>query len=189
MRRAEVFMAPLFAKVAPTSAARWLRWRAERGLAKAQFNLAAMYGEGWGVPQDNAEAAKWYRKAAEQGLAKAQLFLAAMYDEGRGVPQNDVQAVKWYRKAAEQGLATAMLSLGLMYYKGRGVPQHLVSAWAWLDRAASRSPPGRNRNKAARARKGVAAKMTWADVDEIQALTRDPSKRAELPNRTEGERP
>lgn len=69
-----------------------------------------------------------------------------------------------------------MLSLGAMYAKGEGIPQDFVSAWIWFDRAVSRYPPGRNRNEAAGARNEVAAMMTQADADEIQALTRDPSK-------------
>ncbi len=38
-------------------------WRplAERRHAEAQFHLAALYEEGWGVAPDYAEAAKWYR--------------------------------------------------------------------------------------------------------------------------------
>ncbi len=198
------FMARLFMVVAPASAARRFRRGAEQGVAKAQLNLAAMYGEGMGVLQDNAEAAKWYRKAAEQGLVKAQLCLAAMYDEGWGIPQDYAEAAKWYREAAEQGLVTAMLSLGIMYYNGRGVPQDLISAWAWFDRAASQSPPGPDRNKAVRAREAVAAEIPEADVDEYQAFIRDLNKprpegtamprgasrrRGGPPNRTEGERP
>ena len=167
------FMARLFMVVAPASAARRFRRGAEQGLAKAQLNLAAMYGEGMGVLQDNAEAAKWYRKAAEQGLVKAQLCLAAMYDEGWGIPQDYAEAAKWYHEAAEQGLVTAMLSLGIMYYNGRGVPQDLVSAWAWFDRAASRSPRGRDRNKAVKAREGVATEMTPAQIAEAQRLARE----------------
>jgi len=78
---------------------------AEQGHASAQYFLALMYGDGEGVPQDDAEAVKWYRRAAEQGHASAQNNLGFMYDNGRGVPQNDAEAVKWYRRAAEQGVS------------------------------------------------------------------------------------
>jgi TPR repeat protein len=73
---------------------------AEQGYADAQFNLALMYRNGDGVPQDDAEAAKWYRRAAEQGLAEAQYNLAVMYRRGLGVPQDYAEAVKWYQRAA-----------------------------------------------------------------------------------------
>ena len=44
-------------------------WRplAEQGLVEAQFNLGLMYGNGWGVPENDAKAVKWYRLAAKQG--------------------------------------------------------------------------------------------------------------------------
>ena len=38
----------------------------KQGDAGAQADLGVMYGEGRGVPQDNAEAAKWYRLVAVQ---------------------------------------------------------------------------------------------------------------------------
>ena len=53
----------------------------------AQFNLAAMYAKGHGVPQSYAEAVKWYRLAAEQGFAMARANLGLIYKNGQGVPQ------------------------------------------------------------------------------------------------------
>ena len=43
--------------------------RAQKGDAKAQFNLGYIYDIGQGVPRDYAEAVKWYRLAADQGNA------------------------------------------------------------------------------------------------------------------------
>ena len=62
------------------------RFYAEQGDARAQFNLGAMYANGEGVPEDDAEAGRWYRLAAEQGNAGAQLNLGNMYADGEGVP-------------------------------------------------------------------------------------------------------
>ncbi len=73
---------------------------AEQGSARAQYNLAFMYDNGTGVPQDYAEAVRWFRKAAEQGVAKAQFGLALMYYNGLGVPQDYVQAHMWFNLAA-----------------------------------------------------------------------------------------
>ena len=83
------------------------QWRplAEQGDASAQFRLAYMYVNGYGVPEDMTEAARWYRRAAEQGLAPAQFNLGWLYFLGRGVPQDDKEAVRWYRLAAAQGNA------------------------------------------------------------------------------------
>jgi len=41
-----------------------IRTRANAGDAEAQFNLALMYGNGQGVPQDYVEAMAWYRGEA-----------------------------------------------------------------------------------------------------------------------------
>ncbi|KAG0252301.1 hypothetical protein DFQ27_008154, partial [Actinomortierella ambigua] len=62
---------------------------AERGDARAQFNLGTMYDTGRGVEQSDAEAVKWYTKAASQGNPGAQNNLGLMYKNGRGVEQSD----------------------------------------------------------------------------------------------------
>ena len=67
-------------------AVRRYRTAAERSLAAAQNNRAAMYEQGFGVERDDEEAARWYRRAAEQGEAQAQHSHGRMYSEGRGVP-------------------------------------------------------------------------------------------------------
>ena len=79
-------------------------WRplAERGNAKAQFNLGVMYRIGEGVPQDDAEAARWYSKAAEQGDANAQNNLGVMYRIGLGVPLDYAHAHMWFNLAASK---------------------------------------------------------------------------------------
>src|SRR5262245_25808896 len=61
-------------------------WRelAERGVPRAQSNLAGLYNYGWGVPRDDAAAAAWFRRAAEAGDPIAQQNLALLYYEGRG---------------------------------------------------------------------------------------------------------
>ena len=76
-------------------AAKWFRRAAERGHAKAQYNLGVMYGTGRGVPQNNAEAVRWYRLAAEQGQAEAQLKLMAYYFSGTSVPKDYVLTHMW----------------------------------------------------------------------------------------------
>src|SRR5881296_3311898 len=47
-------------------------WRplAEQGLAKAQYNLGAMYAEGRGVKQDYVQAYMWYSLAGTHGDGK-----------------------------------------------------------------------------------------------------------------------
>jgi TPR repeat protein len=101
-----------------------------------QNNLAVIYAEGRGVPQDYRKAAEWFRKAAEQGDAFAQSSLAYLYTEGQGVPQDYFQAAEWYKKAALQGDTRAQFHLGLLYYRGKGVAKDHSQAASWFFKAA-----------------------------------------------------
>lgn len=74
---------------------------AEKGDARAQYNLGLLYASGLGVTHDYQAALKWHRMAAKQGHAGAQNELAQMYSRGQGVPQDDVRAYMWYSIAAE----------------------------------------------------------------------------------------
>lgn len=74
---------------------------AERGDARAQYNLGLLYASGLGVAHDYQAALKWHRMAAKQGHAGAQSELAQMYANGQGVPQDYIRAYMWYSVAAE----------------------------------------------------------------------------------------
>ena len=74
---------------------------AEKGDARAQYNLGLLYASGLGVTHDYQAALKWHRLAAGQGHAGAQNELAQMYAKGQGVPQDNVRAYVWYTVAAE----------------------------------------------------------------------------------------
>jgi TPR repeat protein len=114
-----------------------VRLCAERGDAKAQFELGVRYAEGDGVPEDYAEAVKWYRKAAEQGNAEAQYNLGFMYAEGHVDGVGYDEAVPWFRKAAEQGYADGQWEIGFMYGEGvGGLTKDKVEAVKWYRKAA-----------------------------------------------------
>ena len=91
--------------------------KAERGDAKAQFNLAMIYDEGLGVKENDAKAAHWYRKAAAQGNSYAQAFLGTMYARGEGVPMNHTEAYAWLILASAQGIDAAKESLDFLSEK------------------------------------------------------------------------
>lgn len=76
-----------------------LKRDAEDGIARAQYDLAKVYQNGKGVPENAEEALKWFRKAAEQGHMDAQYAVGDAYKNGRGVPQDNAEALKWYRMA------------------------------------------------------------------------------------------
>ena len=117
------------------------RKKAEKGDARAQFNLGVMYSKGEGVPKDSAEAVKWYRLAAEQGEPIAEFALGVMYANGRGLPKNETEAVKWYRKAAERRLSLAQMELGDVYVAGKGVAPDFIEAHAWFNIAGASGHP------------------------------------------------
>jgi TPR repeat protein len=79
-----------------TTALQLLRPLAESGNPDAQINLANMYFDGQGVPQDYAESVKWYLSAADQGSVDAQIALGFLYEYGDAVPLDFVQAHKWF---------------------------------------------------------------------------------------------
>ena len=57
----------------------WFETAAEKGYARAQFNLAVMYEKGIGVATDKSKALMWYRKAAAQGNQEARKRLKKMH--------------------------------------------------------------------------------------------------------------
>ena len=116
-----------------------LKALAEKGDAKAQYNLGGMYLRGEGVEKDLKEGIKWYRKAAEQNYALAQYGLGWMYQYGQGVEKDIKEAVKWYRKAAEQNHPDAQYNLGVMYDNGEGVGEDDKEAVKWYRKAAGQN--------------------------------------------------
>ena len=66
---------------------------AEKGNAPAQYNLGVMYGNGRGVPKDEAEAYKWWLLAGAAGRSRRQ-------DEHFGDRAQDHAGTKDRRPAA-----------------------------------------------------------------------------------------
>jgi len=125
----------------PTTALQeWLPL-AQAGHADAQYNLAVLYGNGWGVPQDAAQAVLWFRRAADQGNPAAQASLGQVYEQGVGVPQDDQQACFWYTLAA----AAAAGSHGLGQFLQAEVIRH-------RDRVAAHLTPAQLAQAQAQAR-------------------------------------
>ena len=101
---------------------------AELGMAAAQNNLALMYDNGEGVPENDAEAVKWYRKAADQGYADAQSNLGLMYAKGEGVPENSIRAYVLWSMAKTQGHTKAAGNLDIL--KPKMTPQQIADGQA-----------------------------------------------------------
>lgn len=80
---------------------------AKKGVAVAQFFLAAEYEVGEQIPKSYENALYWYTKAAEQGIPLAQINVGSFYLNGIGTKANKEEAIRWYKKAANQGNKTA----------------------------------------------------------------------------------
>jgi hypothetical protein len=77
-------------------------------------------------------------------------------------------AARLIRPLAEQGDASAQYNLGVFYDNGLGVPQDKVRAYMWLNLSAAQGREG-----AAAFRDLIARRMTPAQIEEAQKLTRE----------------
>ena len=103
----------------------------------------------------------------------AQFYLGSFYEKGMGVPQDYDRALKWYMEAAANGTERSMLRLALAYEEGNGVPQDFIQAHKWYNLAASRYQPGEDRDRSAKWRDDIAARMTPAQIAEALRLARE----------------
>lgn len=108
---------------------------AEKGLAKAQYNIGLLYDKGLGVEQDYFEAANWYKAAAKQGDPRAQYHLGLLYFWGKGVRDDHEEAGRWFLKAAEQNLARAQYNVNIMYNESMGLPLNYSKSYQWYHKA------------------------------------------------------
>ena len=115
-----------------------LRQAAANGDAKAQFEVAAIFGEGRAVERDYAQAAVWYERAAAKGFVPAEYRLGNLYETGTGV-EKDLQIAKlWYQRAAEADNRMAMHNLAALYAGGQLGDQAFETAAEWFEQAAAR---------------------------------------------------
>jgi len=146
------------------------------------------------VDQDDfSRAAIFFHKAARHGHPGAMAFLCTLYAEGRGVSQDYIEAMKWCRKAANRSdvgksftnmknsiprpkleylarnLPTEVkYQIARMYALGLGVPQDHVLAHMWANLAAAGG-----HEIARKARGGIEAYMTTAQIAEAQRMARE----------------
>ena len=95
-------------------AAIWYEKAAKQNYPKAQHNLALLYEDGRGVPQDYKKAVYWYQKAAKAGFSEAQNNLAVLYIMGNGVTKDRAMAEKLLRSAVAQDNENAKRNLSML---------------------------------------------------------------------------
>ena len=136
-----------------------LRILAEKGVARAQYELGRRYANGLGVEKNKKEAVEWYRKAALQGHAGGQYGLGIQYmgsaiEHGTytysAVVPDIVKALAWWILAAKQGhkqaiewkpkaAATLNLEDNALAEALANVLQNKISLLATLSRANSQN--------------------------------------------------
>jgi localization factor PodJL len=119
-----------------TEAIAAIKASAQQGDATGQYELAARYVEGRGLPRDPKLGAQWFEKAATQGLAPAQYRLGSMYEKGIGVDRDYARARKWYESAANVGNARAMHNLAVLSAEGNDGKPDYAAAAGWFRKAA-----------------------------------------------------
>lgn len=110
--------------------------RAQGGDTDYQLELAMMYHDGDGTPQDYGQALNWYAKAAEAGNRMAQFNLGLIYKNGEGIDVNMDAARMWFARASEAGDVRATHQLGLMAYSGYGLEKDFAKAREYFTAAA-----------------------------------------------------
>ncbi len=88
---------------------------AKTGDPTGQFNMARLYENGVGVPQDLLKAIRTYRLLAKEGHLDSVNALAFLFETGKGLPQDYDQALKLYQQAADKGHARSQYNIGHMY--------------------------------------------------------------------------
>lgn len=71
---------------------------AEKGASRAIANLADMYAQGLGIPQDIHKAIELYERVGNVEFFAA-LELGRIYAKGLGLPANQRKAFEWYSAA------------------------------------------------------------------------------------------
>jgi hypothetical protein len=109
-----------------------LRAHAEKGDARAGFELGERLLLGNGVEANPAEGRAWLEKAARAGEAAALFRLGKMHADGLGVPEDPARAHECFLAAARGGVPEAMHNVGAALVSGRGVKRDYTEGLAWL---------------------------------------------------------
>jgi len=111
----------------------------EEKYAPAQYQMALIHSNGWGVKKDKQKAFEFLTLAAEQNYPDALFSLAVIYDEGIIVDKDVKKAFKLMEKAANKKLASAQFNLGVMYAQGNGAALSSTKAARWYEKAAKQN--------------------------------------------------
>lgn len=109
------------------------------GFSPAQYQLAIMYKEGYGVTKNLQKTVELLTLAANQNDSDAQFNLSLLYSEGEGVKKDLTKAFTLMQKSAKKGLASAQYNLAVIYYQGLGTHADKYEASKWYQKAAKQN--------------------------------------------------
>ncbi|MDG1752909.1 MAG: tetratricopeptide repeat protein [Thalassotalea sp.] len=102
----------------------------------AQYQMALIHQNGWGVKKDPQKAFEFMSLAAAQNYPDALFNLSVMYSEGEIVKKDLKAAFALMEKAADKELPSAQFNLGVMYAEGIGVDRNIAKAARFYEMAA-----------------------------------------------------
>lgn len=106
---------------------------AKAGYVQAQYNVAASYKLGQGIPQSEEQALYWYLQAATKGHAQSQLQAALMFHN-----KNEfTKSIELFNESAMKGIVESQFMLASVYHLGNGKPQNYRLAYIWYSIAAA----------------------------------------------------
>ena len=111
----------------------------EEGYAPAQYQVAMMNLNGWGMKKNPQKAFELLTLAAEQNYPDAQFELSIMYSEGFPIKKDLKKAFELTQAAAKKGLASAQFNLGVMYANGSGTYKDYKNAATNYEYAAKQN--------------------------------------------------
>jgi TPR repeat protein len=118
---------------------------AEKGHAKARFELGYNYKYGIGVEIDFNRCVELFKQSAKHAFVDAQFALSDLYKDGSldnengnpvTIPKNLPLHFKWALAAAKQNHIRGQRYTALCYKNGWGVERNFTSAFEWLMKAA-----------------------------------------------------
>jgi len=127
---ANLLMKYIFSFDDKKEAFRWFKDAADLGNADAQYRVALMYRDGFGVEKNNSESLKYFEFSGNNGNLRAMQYLGDAYLNGI-IDFDEKKSFWWHLKAAERGNPTSQYQIAVMYRDGNGVEKddRLSESW------------------------------------------------------------
>jgi TPR repeat protein len=105
----------------------------------AQYQMALIYLNGYGVKKDPMKAYELLSLSSSQNYPDALFSLSLMYSEGEIVEKDLKTAFALMERAAIRNLVSAQFNLGVMYFNGLGTYKDYIKAARWYETSAKQN--------------------------------------------------